>query len=126
MSTTQIVPHGQDTAIQGELYMSFELGQVVEADGQRWPTRPEPLQRGRRRHGCGARLRAPGQGALPARAASHRVHSCYEAGRDGWWLHRWLSEQGIDNLVVDSASIEVNRPARRTRTARIDSDKRRE
>ena len=26
-----------------------------------------------------------------------KVHSCYEAGRDGWWLHRWLIEQGVDN-----------------------------
>jgi hypothetical protein len=51
------------------------------------------------------------------------VHSCYEAGRDGWWLHRWLSEQGIDNLVVDSASIEVNRRARRAKTDRLDGDK---
>ena len=43
-------------------------------------------------------------------SAEARV-SCYEAGRDGWWLHRRLIEQGIDNIVVDSASIEVNRRA---------------
>jgi transposase len=52
-----------------------------------------------------------------------KVHSCYEAGRDGWWLHRWLAEQGIDNLVVDAASIEVNRRARRAKTDRLDGDK---
>ena len=52
-----------------------------------------------------------------------KVHSCYEAGRDGWWLHRWLIEQGIDNIVVDSASIEVNRRARRAKTDRLDGDK---
>jgi transposase len=51
------------------------------------------------------------------------VYSCYEAGRDGFWLHRWLTEQGIVNLVVDSASIEVNRRARRAKTDRLDSDK---
>ena len=51
------------------------------------------------------------------------MHSCYEAGRDGWWLHRWLIAQGIDNLVVDSASIEVNRRARRAKTDRLDGDK---
>ena len=56
-------------------------------------------------------------------AASALVHSCYEAGRDGWWLHRWLREQGIDNIVVDSASIEVNRRARRAKTDRLDGDK---
>jgi transposase len=39
--------------------------------------------------------------------------SCYEAGRDGFWLHRDLVAQGITNHVVDSSSIEVNRRARR-------------
>ena len=56
-------------------------------------------------------------------AASAPVHSCYEAGRDGWWLHRWLRAHGIDNIVVDSASIEVNRRARRAKTDRLDGDK---
>ncbi|PMY05126.1 IS110 family transposase, partial [Pseudomonas sp. GW460-13] len=51
------------------------------------------------------------------------VRSCYEAGRDGFWLHRWLTEQGTHNLVVDSASIEVNRRARRAKTDRLDGDK---
>jgi transposase len=51
------------------------------------------------------------------------VGSCYEAGRDGFWLHRWLIEHGIDNIVVDSASIEVNRRARRAKTDRLDGDK---
>ena len=37
------------------------------------------------------------------------VRSCYEAGRDGFWLHRWLDAHGIENVVVDSSSIEVNR-----------------
>ena len=37
-----------------------------------------------------------------------RVMSCYEAGRDGFWLHRYLLSKDIENLVVDSASIEVN------------------
>jgi transposase len=51
------------------------------------------------------------------------VRSCYEAGRDGFWLHRWLLAQGIDNIVVDSASIEVNRRARRAKTDRLDGGK---
>jgi len=51
------------------------------------------------------------------------VHSCYEAGRDGFWLHRWLVEQGIENLVVDSASIEVNRRRRRAKTDHLDGAK---
>ncbi len=37
------------------------------------------------------------------------VISCYEAGRDGFWLHRFLVKYGVSNQVVDSSSIEVNR-----------------
>src|SRR5262245_36937779 len=58
---------------------------------------------------------------LEIRRAKHRfglpegtpVISCYEAGRDGFWLHRYLRRQGVENLVVDAASIEVNRRRRR-------------
>ena len=49
--------------------------------------------------------------------------SCYEAGRDGFWLHRYLAAQGITNLVVDSASIEVNRRKRRAKTDGMDVGK---
>ena len=54
---------------------------------------------------------------LPANAP---VVSCYEAGRDGFWLHRFLVAHGVENLVVDSASIEVNRRKRRAKSDRID------
>ncbi len=53
-------------------------------------------------------------------AADAHVASCYEAGRDGFWLHRFLEAHGIENLVVDSASIEVNRRKRRAKSDRID------
>jgi transposase len=46
-----------------------------------------------------------------------QVISCYEAGRDGFWLHRWLVTQGMDTCVVDSSSIEVNRRRRRARAS---------
>jgi transposase len=48
------------------------------------------------------------------------VMSCYEAGREGFWLHRYLVAQGVSNYVVDSSSIEVNRRARRAKTDRLD------
>ena len=48
------------------------------------------------------------------------VISCYEAGRDGFWLHRYLVAHAISNHVVDSSSIEVNRRARRAKTDRLD------
>lgn len=57
---------------------------------------------------------------VPAAAV---VVSCYEAGRDGFWIHRALTARGIRNRVVDSASIEVSRRARRMKTDRIDAMK---
>jgi transposase len=48
------------------------------------------------------------------------VKSCYEAGRDGFWLHRFLESRGIENFVIDSASIEVNRRSKRAKTDRLD------
>jgi transposase len=55
--------------------------------------------------------------------AAAPVRSCYEAGRDGFWLHRHLTSCGVDNSVVDSASIEVNRRQRRAKTDRLDAGK---
>jgi len=52
-----------------------------------------------------------------------RILSCYEAGRDGFWLHRYLLSCGIENVVVDSSSLEVNRRKRRAKTDRIDARK---
>ncbi len=52
-----------------------------------------------------------------------RIVSCYEAGFDGYWLHRWLLDHGVTNHVIDSSSIEVSRRARRAKTDRIDLDK---
>jgi transposase len=52
-----------------------------------------------------------------------RVLSCYEAGRDGFWIHRALWAQGIENRVVDSSSIEVNRRTRRAKSDRLDAQK---
>ena len=55
-------------------------------------------------------------GAAPA------VVSCYEAGYDGFWLHRLLAAAGITNLVFDPASIAVEQRARRAKTDRIDGE----
>jgi len=56
-------------------------------------------------------------GAVPA------VVSCYEAGYDGFWLHRLLMAAGITNHVFDPASIAVDQRARRVKTDRIDGEK---
>src|SRR3954467_13110720 len=51
-----------------------------------------------------------------------RVASCYEAGYDGFWLHRLLLAAGIMNLVFDAASIPVEQRGRRAKTDRIDGE----
>jgi transposase len=50
---------------------------------------------------------------LPADAP---ISSCYEAGRDGFWIHRELVKRGVDNHVIDPASIEVERRWRKRKT----------
>ena len=56
-------------------------------------------------------------------AADATVYSCYEAGRDGFWIHRMLEAEGVENIVVDPASIEVSRHGRRRKTDRLDAKK---
>jgi transposase len=58
-----------------------------------------------------ARARASGAG---------RVVCCFEAGRDGFWLHRVLSAEGVVCLVLDPASLPVDRRARRAKSDRLD------
>ena len=57
------------------------------------------------------------------RFGAEQIVSCYEAGRDGFWLDRFLHAHGIDNRIVDSASIEVRRRSRRIKTDRLDAQK---
>ncbi len=50
------------------------------------------------------------------------VACCFEAGRDGFWLHRVLMAHGIAAYVLEPTSILVNRRARRAKTDRLDAD----
>src|SRR5262249_35910431 len=65
-------------------------------------------------------VKAKARFKLPADA---RVCTCYEAGRDGFWLHRALQHRGIDNVVVDSSSIEVDRRSKRVKSDPVDATK---
>jgi transposase len=114
----------QDTLPQQTLYLAFELGKntwklgftIGVAQQPRERTIPagdldilqQEIARAKQRFG------------LPKDA---RVVSCYEAGRDGFWLHRYVAAHGIQNHVIDSASIEVNRRQRRAKTDRLDVHK---
>jgi transposase len=113
--------HDRTTSAPAPLYLAFELGwtswglafSTAPALPPRRVTIPardlgslrREIERARRRLGL---------------ADDAPVRSCYEAGRDGFWLHRFLAASGIDNAVVDSASIEVNRRARRAKSDAID------
>jgi len=55
--------------------------------------------------------------------ADTRVVSCYEAGRDGFWLDRWLGKQKIENVVIDPASVHVDRRKKKAKTDRLDLGK---
>src|SRR4051794_4017905 len=120
MTMTRI---NESTAALGGLLLAFELSErtwklgFTVGRGQRPRVRQIPA-------GSVDRLadeiaRAKARFDLPADAP---VVSCYEAGREGFWLHRYLVAHGMSNYVVDSSSIEVNRRARRAKTDGLDLD----
>jgi transposase len=106
------------------LYIAFELSQkkwklglgdgkgnrarIVTIVAQDWEALGRELDRARERFGLEKAI---------------RIVSCYEIGREGFWLHRALVSRGIENVVVDAASIEVNRRDRRAKTDRMDAEK---
>src|SRR5258706_12062818 len=104
------------------LYVAFELGKKAWSLAMTSGFGVAPWLRSVASRDWRGVERALAQGrvrlGLPAAAP---VVSCYEAGRDGFWIHRALEERGIRNRVVDSASIEVNRRARRAKTDRLDA-----
>ena len=105
MNASGTALRGKHTAEASELYMAFELGEknwkVALGDGVRSPSR-NTVAAGDTAALLECIAKAKARCALVPEA---RVCSCYEAGRDGFWLHRWLIAHGIDNVVVDSASI---------------------
>ncbi len=120
MSATQPTHSIHDPSV---LYMALELGQAnwklgfTVAMAQKPRLREVPAQ-------CLTALaeeirQAKERFGLPSQAT---VVSCYEAGRDGFWLHRALLAAGVENRVVDSSSIEVNRRRRRAKTDRLDAE----
>ena len=121
METTKEVLQGKVSASAAVLYMAQELS------GTKWKlalsaggikVRHHVIEAGDRAQLLELIEKAKERFGL---VGAVRVVSCYEAGRDGFWLHRWLSEAGIENVVVDSASIDVKRRQRRAKTDRLDA-----
>lgn len=121
MSTTTTTRMNDRTAT---LYLAFELGNGKWRLGFTTGLGQKPRERTIPARDVEALLReitrAKERFGL---AADVRVVSCYEAGREGFWLHRYLAAQGVENRVVDSSSIEVNRRQRRAKTDRLDVGK---
>jgi transposase len=121
MTATRIYEY---SAFDPVLYLAFELSDANWKLGFTTGTGRRPRQRTVKARDLDALQeeiqRTKKRFELPE---ATRVVSCYEAGRDGFWLHRYLVEQEIENLVVDSSSIQVNRRARQAKTDRMDVEK---
>jgi transposase len=110
--------------IAGKLYLAFELSlkkwKLGFMDGRSPKVRMVSISSGD--------LQALAREVEKARkqfgmGESYSVISCYEAGREGFWVHRALEQRGIQNQVVDASSIEVNRRQRRAKTDRMDAER---
>jgi len=109
----------------GTIFVAIELSQKTWLAVVRSPDR-DRLSRHKLEGGNAAGLLAliESVGARAARAlgSAPAVMSCYEAGYDGFWLHRRLVAAGITNFVFDPASIAVEQRRRRAKTDRIDGE----
>src|SRR5215471_1955037 len=112
----------KDNANEGRLYLALELSKKTWklgfSDGR--------SARARIRSMAARNLQGLAEEIAQAKRHFHleltaATVSCYEAGRDGFWLHRALLRNGIDNVVVDSASIDVQR-RKRAKTDRLDAE----
>jgi transposase len=107
-----------DNTPEAVLFMAFELSEKIGQLGCTIGHGQKPRERiitAREPQRVLEEVRhAKGRFGLPETAP---VVSCYEAGREGFWLHRLLQTHGITHQVVDSSSIEVNRRKRRAKSA---------
>ena len=119
--TTTATHNEYGTTTERGLFMAFELSENAWKLGFTTGPGQNPRERAVAARDQGRLLQEIAQAkrrfGLPESAP---VVSCYEAGREGFWLHRFLQAQGIINHVVDSSSIEVNRRKRRAKSDALD------
>ena len=119
--TTKATRNAQDTTSAGTLFVSFELSDknwklgFTTGHGQK-PRERTVTARDQQRV-LDEIAQAKRRLGLPETAP---VVSCYEAGREGFWLHRFLEAHGMTNHVVDSSAIEVSRRQRRAKSDGLD------
>src|ERR671922_22560 len=119
--TTAATQHEQRSTTEATLFVAFELSEktwklgFTTGHGQKPRERTVPARHHERV--LNEIAQAKRRLGLPETAP---VVSCYEAGREGFWLHRFLQGHGITNHVVDSSAIEVNRRRRRAKSDGLD------
>jgi len=119
--TTKATRNAQDTTSAGTLFVSFELSDknwklgFTTGHGQK-PRERTVTARDQKRV-LDEIAQAKRRFGLPETAP---VVSGYEAGREGFWLHRFLEAHGMTNHVVDSSAIEVSRRQRRAKSDGLD------
>src|SRR3989442_15666025 len=119
--TTAATHKEQSTTTEATLFVAFELSEKTWKLGFTTGHGQKPRERTvtarQHEHLLQEVAQAKRRFGLPETAP---VVSCYEAGREGFWLHRYLQAQGITNQVVDSSSIEVKRRQRRAKSDGLD------
>jgi len=108
------------------LYAALELSKNSWLLAVQFPGRDSPSLhpiKGGDADGLMAKLDAARQRLAKVSGRVPKVTLCYEAGYDGFWLARFLERRGVDCRVMDPASLQVDRRARRVKTDRIDVEK---
>jgi transposase len=114
------------TSDEHTLYAALELSKNSWLLAIQFPDRDNPSLhpiKGGDADGLMAKLDAARERLAKVSGQVPKVMLCYEAGYDGFWLTRFLEHRGIDCLVMDPASLQVDRRARRVKTDRIDVEK---
>jgi transposase len=109
----------------GTIFVAIELGQKSWLVTMHRPDRDRMSRHkvtGGDHAGLLALIERMRERATRALGAAPAVVSCYEAGYDGFWLHRLLTAARITNHVFDPASIAVEQRGRRAKTDRIDGE----
>ena len=119
--TTTATHNAHDTTPERVLFVAFELSEKTWQLGFTTGHGQKPRERS---IAARSQTRVLQEIALAKRRfglpETTPVVSCYEAGREGFWLQRFLEAQGITNHGVDSSSIEVNRRQRRAKSDALD------
>jgi len=119
--TTPSTYNGQENTTEATLFVALELSEKNWKLGFTTGAGQKPRERGMpARHQermLDAIAQAKRRFGLPE---TPPVVSCYEAGREGFWLHRFLLAHGITNHGVDSSAIEVSRRQRRAKSDGLD------